>query len=42
MGMLVPQPGMEPVPLALEVQSLNHCPAREVPMDSLKSYSETV
>ena len=30
-GILVPQPGIEPVPPALEVQSLNHWTAREVP-----------
>ena len=30
-GLLVPQPGIEPVPPALEVQSLNHWTAREVP-----------
>ena len=28
---LVPQPGTEPVPPAVEVQSLNHRAAREVP-----------
>ena len=31
---LVPQPGMENVPLALEVQSLNHWTAKEVPWNS--------
>ena len=30
-GILVPQPGIESTPLALEAQSLNHWPAREVP-----------
>ena len=30
-GILVPQPGIEPVPLALEEQSLNHWTTREVP-----------
>ena len=30
-GTLVPQPGIEPVPIALETQSLNHWTAREVP-----------
>ena len=30
-GILVPQPEMEPVPPALETQSLNHWVAREVP-----------
>ena len=29
-GTLVPQPGIEPVPPAVEVQSLNHWTAREV------------
>ena len=30
-GILVPQPGIEPVPPALEVQSLNYRSAKEVP-----------
>ena len=30
-GILVPQPGIKPVPPALEVWSLNHCTARKVP-----------
>ena len=30
-GILVPQPGIEPVPPALEARSLNHCTTREVP-----------
>ena len=30
-GILVPQPGIEPVPPALEARSLNHWTAREVP-----------
>ena len=30
-GILVPQPGFEPAPPALEAQSLNHWTAREVP-----------
>ena len=30
-GILVPQPGTEPAPLALEVWSFNHWTAREVP-----------
>ena len=29
-GILVPQPGIEPVPRAVEVRSLNHWTAREV------------
>ena len=29
-GVLVPQPGIEPAPLALEAQRLNHGTAREV------------
>ena len=31
-GILVPQPGIEPEPLALEVPSLNPWTARKVPM----------
>ncbi|XP_073665439.1 solute carrier family 22 member 18 isoform X11 [Tursiops truncatus] len=31
-GILVPQPGIEPVPPAAEAQSLNHWTAREVPV----------
>ena len=31
-GILVPRPGIEPVPSALEVQSLNRWTAREVPL----------
>ena len=30
---LVPQPGIEPVPPVVEVQSLNHWTAKEVPED---------
>ena len=30
-GILVPWPGIEPAPLAVEAQSLNHFTAREVP-----------
>ena len=30
-GILVPQPGIKPVPSALGAQSLNHWTAREVP-----------
>ena len=30
-GILIPPPGIEPVPPALEAQSLNHWTAREVP-----------
>ena len=30
-GILVPQPGIEPTPPAVEPQSLNHCTAGEVP-----------
>jgi len=29
-GILVPLPGIEPTPLAVEVQSLNHWTGREV------------
>ena len=31
MWILLPQPGIEPTPPALEVQSLNHWTTREVP-----------
>ena len=31
MCVLVPQPGIEPMPPAMEMQSLNHWAAREVP-----------
>ena len=31
-GILVPQPGIEPVPYAVEARNLNHWTAREVPM----------
>ena len=37
-GILVPRPGIEPMPPAVEVQSPNHWTAREVPMHSF-SYS---
>ena len=30
-GIVVPRPGIEPTPLAVEAQSLNHWTAREVP-----------
>ena len=30
-GILVPRPGIEPTPSALEAQSLNHWTPREVP-----------
>ena len=33
---LVPQLGIKPAPPAMEAQSLNHCPAREVPPETLK------
>ena len=32
--MLVPQPGIEPMPPALEAWSLNHWSSREVPKDT--------
>ena len=34
-GILVPQPGIEPVPPALEMPSLNHWTSRKVPSHSL-------
>ena len=33
-GILVPQPGIEPVPPALEAWILNHWTAREVPLEA--------
>ena len=36
-GILVPRPGVEPVPAAVEVRSLNHWTAREVPSPILKA-----
>ena len=43
-GILVPQPGIEPMPHTVEAQSLNHWAAREVPgfpllNDSFHHYS---
>ena len=35
-GILVPQPGIEPVPSAGEALSLNHWSVREVPPSSFK------
>ena len=35
-GILVPQPGIEPAPPAVEAQSPNHWTAREVPISHLK------
>ena len=32
-GILVPQPGIEPVPPALEAQNLNHWTTRDVPQN---------
>ena len=37
-GILVPQPGIEPTPPAVEAQSLNHWTAREVPTPILLNY----
>ena len=34
-GILVPQPGIEPTPPAVEAQSLNHWTTREVPVIQL-------
>ena len=34
-GILIPRPGMEPVPPAIEAQSLNHWTTREVPTNIL-------
>ena len=35
-GILLPWPGIEPVPLVLEAQSLNHWTIREVPQNGLR------
>ena len=32
-GILVPRPGMEPVPSALGVRTLNHWTTREIPVN---------
>ena len=37
-GLLVPQPGIEPVFPALEVQNLNHWTTKEVPRYILNSF----
>ena len=37
-GILVPSPGTEPVPCAVEVQSLNHWTSREIPSGLLKCW----
>ena len=34
-GILVPRPGIEPVPPAVEAQSLNHLTSREAPIERL-------
>ena len=34
-GILVPRPGIKPVPPTVEVRSLNHCSTREVPLPFL-------
>ena len=41
-GLLVPQPGTEPVPPELEAQSLNHWMAKEVPIMILFNFSKTL
>ena len=37
-GILVPQPGIEPMPHAVEVQSPNHLTSREVPADLFRTW----
>ena len=37
-GILVPRPGIEPTPPALEAESLNHWTAREVPLYTISFY----
>ena len=39
-GILVPRPGIEPMPPALEVQSPKHWTAREVPVGGFNSAKE--
>ena len=41
-GILVPQPGIEPMPPALEVQSLNHWTTRGVPFQPLNCIKEVL
>ena len=41
-GILVPQPGIEPTPPAMEVWSLNHWIAREVPKAWLEVCGHTL
>ena len=36
--MLVPQPGMEPMPPAVEMWSLNHWTTREVPVVNFQTF----
>ena len=38
-GILVPRPGIKPMPPALEAQHLNHWTAREVPQYLVITYS---
>ena len=39
-GILVPRPGIEPAPPALEAQSLNHWTAREAPQASFENSAD--
>ena len=36
-GILVPRPGIKPIPPAVEVQSLNHWTTREVPLEAFST-----
>ena len=38
-GILVPQPGIQPAPPAVEAWSLNHWAAREVPKGPISKYN---
>ena len=40
-GILIPLPGIEPVPPAVEARSPNHCTTREVPESSFQYASPT-
>ena len=39
-GILTPRSGIEPAPLVLEAQNLNHWTAREVPSITLNAYPD--
>ena len=39
-GLLAPQPGIEPVPLAVQIWCFNHWVTEEVPMFSFYSHTQ--